>query len=309
MKDSLHDYMKVGIVHFMAYPETMGGDGPVVETMSEIVSNEYFEAIEITRVNDPEEAARVKGLLGSSGMNIGFGAQPIELRAGLNLNSFDEAERRKAVDALKDAVDKAYYFGAGKLGFISGKRPDKNVDEAKQLLADSIIEIGQYANTTGDGSLVLSLETFDNDTDKKALIGTNRESVEFSREVRRHLPNFGLMLDLSHIPMQGETIREALTVAEEHINHAHIGTCVISDPNDPLYGDKHPRMLHPLSEAKIPEVREYLSVLMDIGYIRDDAPERNVVAFEVMPAAGTYETSQSVIAEAQRVLREAWRLL
>lgn len=307
MKASVHDYMKVGVVHFMAYPQTIGGDGPCYATMAEIVADDYFDCIEITRVNDPEEAARVKDLLGSSGLAIGFGAQPIALRAGLNLNSFDEAERRTAIDALKGAVDQAYYLGAGKLGFLSGKKPAERQDEALALLADSIIEIGRYAKSKGD--LVLSLETFDDDTDKRAIIGTNRLAVELSRVVRKHIPDFGLMIDLSHLPMQGETIHEALTVAAEHINHAHIGTCVISDLEDPLYGDKHPRFLHPKSESRIPEVRAFLAGLLEIGYLREDAAERNIVSFEVSPAPGTHETPQSVLTEAKRVLREAWRTL
>ena len=33
MQDSLVKYMKVGIVHFMAYPDTMRGEGPVFETI------------------------------------------------------------------------------------------------------------------------------------------------------------------------------------------------------------------------------------------------------------------------------------
>ena len=28
MNESLHEYMKVGLVHFMAFPECMGGEGP-----------------------------------------------------------------------------------------------------------------------------------------------------------------------------------------------------------------------------------------------------------------------------------------
>lgn len=307
MKASIHDYMKVGVVHFMAYPQTIGGDGPCFDTMAEVVYDEYFEDIEITRVNDPDEAARVKDLLASSGMVVGFGAQPMELRPGLNLNSFDDAERRTAIDGLKEAVDMAYYFGAKKLGFLSGKKPSERQDDALQLLADSIVEIGQYAKSKGD--LVLSLETFDDSTDKKALIGTNRLAAELSREVRKHLPDFGLMVDLSHLPMQGETVKEALTATAEHINHAHIGTCVISDVNDPLYGDKHPRFLHPKSECRVPEVRAFLAGLLDIGYLSKNAADRNIVAFEVQPAGGTSETPQSVIAEAKRVMREAWRTL
>lgn len=305
MKASLHDYMKPGIVHFMAYPETIAGDGPVADTIAEIVYDEFFDEIEITRVNDEAEKERVKMLLGASGMAVGFGAQPMELRTGMKLNSFDEEERQEAIAILKNAVDMAYELGAKKLGFLSGKKPAERIDDALALLADSIVEVGRYAKSKGN--LVLSLETFDDSTEKCALIGTNRLAVELSREVRKFIPDFGLMVDLSHLPMQGETIREALSVTEEHINHAHIGTCVISDLSDPQYGDAHPRFSHPKSEAGIPEVRAFLAGLLDIGYLREDAPERNVVAVEVKPFGN--ETPQVLIAESKRVWREAWRTL
>ena len=45
----------------------------------------------------------------------------------------------------------------------------------------------------------------------------------------------------------------------------------------------------------------------ELGYLRPDAPERNIVAFEVQPLGG--QRSRAVIADAKRVLREAWRTL
>lgn len=305
MKASLHDYMKVGIVHFMAYPFALGGDGPIAETVASIVDDDFFGEIEITRVNDRAERDAVIGLLRDSGVAVGFGAQPYILKGKLDLNSFDEETRAAAVEILKDAVDQAYEVGATKLGFLSGPRPAERRDEALELLADSIIQIGRYARARGD--LVLSLETFDDTTDKRALIGSNRLACEVAYEVRKAVPDFGLMVDLSHLPMQGETIHQALSVTEEFINHAHIGNCVIRDAADPAYGDLHPAFSHPKGENKVPEVREFLRGLLDIGYLRQDAAERNVVAFEVQPLGG--QSADTVIANAKRVLREAWRTL
>lgn len=76
MNESLYKYMKVGLVHFMAYPATIKGEGPVVETIRKIVLDEYFSAIEITTVKDPAERAAVKKMLDSSHMIIAYGAQP-----------------------------------------------------------------------------------------------------------------------------------------------------------------------------------------------------------------------------------------
>jgi len=306
MKDSLHDYMKVGIVHFMAYPFALSGEEPVADSIAEIVEDDFFDAIEVTRINDDAERRRVADILTTAGATVGFGGQPYILKGKLNLNSPDEQERAHAIDILKGGIDQAYELGAGKFGFLSGPKPPADQrDQALELLADSIVQLGRYARSKGD--LVLSLETFDDSTDKKAFIGTNRLACELAYEVRKAIPNFGLMVDLSHLPMQGENSRQALSVTKEFINHAHIGNCVIGDPSHSDYGDLHPYFGHPEGENNVPQVREFLRCLLDIGYLRPDAPERNIVAFEVQPLGG--QRSRAVIADAKRVLREAWRTL
>lgn len=303
MSANLHNSMKVGIVHFMAYPETMGGDGPTVETIKKIVQDDFFSGIEITSINNPEERKEATQILQSGGMTVGFGAQPILLRNKGNLNSFDEAERRRAIDLVKGGIDQAYEVNAAKLGFLSGAKPDTQQDVALQLLTNSIKELCDYAKSKGD--LVLSLETFDDETDKKCLIGSNKLAVEVAKEVRKVDPTFGLMLDLSHLPMQRETSHDALTVARDYINHAHIGNCYIKDTSDPAYGDQHPRFGYPGSEVDVSELAEYLRSLLEIGYIGEGI--KNIVAFEVKPV-GT-ESSDIVIAQSKRTLIDAWSLL
>lgn len=303
MSANLHNSMKVGIVHFMAYPETMGGDGPTVDTIKKIVQDDFFSGIEITSINNPEERKEATQILQSGGMTVGFGAQPILLRNKGNLNSFDEAERRRAIDLVKGGIDQAYEVNAAKLGFLSGAKPDTQQDVALQLLTNSIKELCDYAKSKGD--LVLSLETFDDETDKKCLIGSNKLAVEVAKEVRKVDPTFGLMLDLSHLPMQRETSRDALTVARDYINHAHIGNCYIKDTSDPAYGDQHPRFGYPGSEVDVSELAEYLRSLLEIGYIGEGI--KNIVAFEVKPV-GT-ESSDIIIAQSKRTLIDAWSLL
>ncbi|MFJ7752531.1 sugar phosphate isomerase/epimerase family protein [Peribacillus muralis] len=287
----------------MAYPETMGGDGPTVETIKKIVQDDFFSGIEITSINNPEERKEAAQILQSGGMTVGFGAQPILLRNKGNLNSFDEAERRRAIDLVKAGIDQAYEVNAAKLGFLSGAKPENQQDVALQLLTNSIKELCDYAKSKGD--LVLSLETFDDETDKKCLIGSNKLAVEVAKEVRKVDPTFGLMLDLSHLPMQRETSSDALTAARDYINHAHIGNCYIKDPSDPAYGDQHPRFGYPGSEVDVAELAEYLRSLLEIGYIGEGI--KNIVAFEVKPV-GT-EASDIVIAQSKRTLIDAWSLV
>lgn len=113
------------------------------------------------------------------------------------------------------------------------------------------------------------------------------------------------MLDLSHLPLQHETIEHALTVAKDHLVHAHMGNCVLRDKSHPAYGDQHPRFGVPGGENDVPQVVEYLRTLIKIGYLREGNPR--ILSFEVKPMAG--ESSEVVLANAKRTLREAWELV
>lgn len=47
--------MKVGLVHFIAYPDTMKGEDLIVETIKRGVLDDYFDAIEITTIKNLED--------------------------------------------------------------------------------------------------------------------------------------------------------------------------------------------------------------------------------------------------------------
>ena len=52
MNESIYSYMKVGLIHFMAYPSTIKGEGPIEDTLRKIILDDYFNAIEITWIKD-----------------------------------------------------------------------------------------------------------------------------------------------------------------------------------------------------------------------------------------------------------------
>lgn len=301
MKGSLHDFMRVGIVHFMAYPNAKDR-ASYLATLAEIAEDEFFDAVEMTSAPDDETLKDARTLLESAGMAVGFGAQPILLGHRGNLNSFDQGERDLAIDLVKQAVDQAYALGAQKLGLLSGPNVEKSLQEkATALLIESLQEIGRYANARGP--LGVTLELFDHATDKKCLVGSTRLAVEVAKEVRKVDSNFGLMVDLSHLSMQGESPAKALFTTRDYLTHAHMGNCVMRDVNDPLYGDTHPRFGYTGGEVGVPELTEYLRALVDIGYLAEGC--NRIVAFEIKPASG--ESSNAIIAQAKRTLRQAWQ--
>jgi sugar phosphate isomerase/epimerase len=304
MNGSWKKYMKVGLVHFMAYPQVLKGEGPVLETLEKTLSDDFFDVVEITTIKDASVREKARKMLDCSGMTVTYGGQPVQLVNKLNLNSLDEAERQKANETCRACVDEAYEMGAVGVAFLSGPDPGETKrQEATSLLVDSLNRLCAHAAAKGEMNVVL--ETFDRDIDKKALIGPNAEAAALSARVRQTHKNFGLMLDLSHFPLQHETPLQALTAAKEHLVHAHMGNCMMRDPNLAGYGDQHPRFGIPGGENGVPQLVEYLQALMRIGYLRENQPR--IVSFEVKPLAD--EGSAVVIANAKRALREAWELV
>lgn len=121
-----------------------------------------------------------------------------------DLNSLQEEERQRAVELVKGAVDDAYRLGATNLAFMSGKdKLPEHRERALGQLIRSIQEICRHARSKGD--LEILLEPFDQDTQFRCLIGPSRLAVEVAQEVRKIDPSFGLMVDMSHLPMLRET--------------------------------------------------------------------------------------------------------
>ena len=110
-------------------------------------------------------------------------------------------------------------------------------------------------------------------------------------------------MDLSHLPLLGETPSEALSPVADYLLAAHIGNAVTAQGH-PQYGDQHPGFGVPEGANKVEEVRDFIHVLKNIGFLnRKDPP---MVSFEVKPARS--ESSEWVIACAKRVLMRAWAL-
>lgn len=300
MKDSLFKYMKVGLVHFMAYPTTIKGEGPIIETIKKLALDDYFNAIEITTIKSIEERQLVRKMLATSHMTVAYGAQPRLLSSGLNINALNEDDRVKALEILKGGIDEAYEMNASSFAFLSGTYEGGKKEDAYQALVKSTKEICAYGKAKGN--MKVALEVFDYDVDKKSIIGPANLALRYAREIREEYANFGLMVDLSHIPLIHETIEESLLPVKDYIIHAHIGNCVIKNLDFPGYGDLHPRFGFPNSENDVDEVADYLKILLRIGFLNDKNPP--IVSFEIKPLGD--EDPDIVIANAKRTLNEAW---
>lgn len=146
MTESWNKYMNVGTIHFMSFPEVMKGEGPVTETLKKILANDFFTAVELTRIKDEKVREEAKLMLRSSHVVSAYGAQPVQLSGKLNLNSLVEEERRKAIDEIKKSIDEAAFLGCKGVAVLSGQHPGQELEnEAIQKLLQSLEELCEYS--------------------------------------------------------------------------------------------------------------------------------------------------------------------
>ena len=303
MEAPLERYMKVGIVHFKAYPiET--GTGPIIESLIKLCEDDFFSAIEVGWIKDPKVRDEAAVILKQSHLEVCYATQPAMFSQKLSLNALDEGARRRAVNEVRKCIVEAHHLGARWIRLTAGKDPgDDKRQEAKALLVDSLMEIASFAQEYGNPGLTLKL--FDRNVDKESLIGPAQDGIDVAEQVRREFPGFGLLSDLSHYPLLGEDPAEVVPLLAPYLKAVHIGNTLMRDRLHPVYGDLQPRFGLPGTEIGVGDVRRFIRLLLDEGVL--NSQDRPVLSAEVRPLLAG-ERSELIVANAKRVIKEAWAL-
>ena len=293
----------------MAYPAAQSGDNPTyLETLSQLVQDDFFSVLELVWIKDPALRRSVKEIVESGHVAITYGAQSALLNQRLDLSSTNDTERKRAVDQVKTCIDEAYELGAERLSLLSGfDRGESERANLMRLLVDSLKEICAYGEQR---HMPITMEAFDREVEKKCLIGPAPEATAFARTIRRDYKNFGIMYDMAHGAILNEDPKRALTTLRPYLDHVHIGNCVMRTPTHPAYGDKHPRFGIEGGEHDVKELTHFLKVLFDIGYIGKKSKGDGrlpTVGFEIKPMP--QENPEVVIAGSKRVWKQAWAQL
>jgi sugar phosphate isomerase/epimerase len=302
--------MDFGVVHPLVFFECRGGEGPILETLPAILDDPVFGAIEIAPMKNPDIARKALAMLASAQMQVvHLPILPIIVE-NLGIASADSAERSAVLMRMKALLDEAIEFDA-RLAMVTGPRDPGPAEReaATARLVEDLQELCDYAAARSRSQLLhITFENFDRDIEKKRLIGPTSETVAMADAIDR--PNFGLTIDLSHLPLLGETSADALRCAAPHIIHAHIGNCVIDHPESPLYGDFHPRFGHPLGRSDLPEVIDYLRQLDAIGYweqTRKRLGTTPILSMELRTFPD--ENPTTILANGKRTFIRAWNTL
>ncbi len=274
----------LGIVQYVSFPEVITGEGPILQTLKEILKINAVRAIEISWVKDKDQRKSVKKLLHSWGGKIVFAGSPVLALTHKNLSSLEEPLRMDSIEKGKQIIDEACYLGAHSVLLISGEDPGSEMrKEAKTRLVDSILKLDQYARSCND-ELKLTLEPADRDIHRRQLLGPIAESLEVIREIRQHSSNISLTIDMSHLAQLGEDKKKVIQLAKGYFNHVHLANAVIKNRNHPRFGDEHPRFGIKDGEHDEKSITQFIRALRGIDFFSEDVNDQKpIISLEVKP--------------------------
>jgi sugar phosphate isomerase/epimerase len=311
MESSWRRQTRLGIIQGMIYPDCGTSAARTVETAKQILLDDFFGVLVVGRMED-EAMVAVKTMAADAHVSLAVGAAPVILGGKHNLANLDEAARRAGVEALKKSIDDAYALGAPVVELLDGAKnypgPDKEQQAARQLVR-SMVELCRYSQEKATGEPVwVLLETFDREIDKKSFVGPSKLAVEIAAQVRAEQKNFGITVDMGHLPLIGEGFKESLETLKEYLVHAHLGNCIV-DKESPFYGDSHPAFGLPGGVSDVAELVEFLSALQGIGFFEKKGLPTGIpwLTFEIKPQTG--QSPELLMANARRVFEEAWARL
>ena len=273
------DNVIVGINHQFIYPESMIDQRAHTENLKKRASNPHVDALDcwIWAANAKEELAIIRDSDKVINYNIGdrIGETPVFPATK------DLKERQYSLDILRRETEFALECGAKKIIFASGKDVPAQREDALKRLEDFILEWSQML----PDDVWLTLEPIDTDIDKFFLLGSPEDTCRVVQNIRKSgFERMGILLDMGHIPLMYETLESASRKMGDLIEHIHLGSCILKNKQNPLYGDKHPCWGAEDGEYDENDGAVFLNCLKTVGYF--NRGNKRTVSFEMRPLVG-----------------------
>jgi sugar phosphate isomerase/epimerase len=281
MKPRLGDVASIGLVHHMLYPGIMTDPDLHESSLDRFIQRTDIDTFDYCLPYDSDRRTRLISKLRQCKLDHVYATHLFPLRK-ISFASTCVQEQGLIRLALEDTIEAAHQSGASGLIFASGadvSEPDRPV--AREAFADFCRWLCRQLKDRG---MIGMLEPFDRTFDKKFLYGPTSECVDLIRSLEPDIDNLRIELDIAHLPLMGEGFDVAIKTVAPYLARVHLGNCVMSDPDDPFYGDKHPPIGYKGGEIDTERVAEALGALLRCGYL--DSTNRGALLIECQPFPG-----------------------
>ena len=303
MDGDIRSVARLGLVHHMLYPLCTEDGEDHARTLLEFVKRDDIETMDCCLPYGNALRAPLIPAVRDCGMvDITFATHLYPLRK-LGFTATAANERGFARLVVADMVEQAVAIGATGFIFASGEPAPGDASDAHYAAFREFC--GWVCGELAPHGITALLEPFDTDVDKKFLYGSTRACVDLIESLQPEVENFGIELDVAHLPLMREEFGEAILTVAPYLKRVHLGNCVLRDSKHPRYGDTHPPIGYPPGEIDTPQVAEILRALLDVGYL--DEGKRGNLVIEMTPWPG--RTVEETIADNMARLNEAWHMV
>lgn len=301
MKEPLRKFARLGLSHFMLYPKCMEDSDDHVRTLETLVKRNDIETFDCFIPYGQERQEQLIRAIRQSGKeDIGYFIHhfPYGKLFMTSPNPFEQHQTRLIVEEM---IPLCVACGARTLTIASGPpSPEMATPDHYAAFADFCKWLCGQLRPHG---ITLLMEPIDTTVDKKFLYGSTASCVELIESLKTDVDNFGIILDLSHLPLMGETSSRAVKTVAPHLKRVHLGSCVLQDKNHPRYGDRHVPIGLEGGEIDVPELTTFLRCLLEAGFLNEENP--GSMLFEIAPWPPQRDVEDVVTDSFERLFR-AW---
>jgi sugar phosphate isomerase/epimerase len=300
MDTPLTDYARLGLTLNGLFP-TKHDPRAHLEALPRIVNRTDIEVVDLTIPYGREFRQKAIEIVKASGKTTVYNGylMPTPL---IPLGTLSPTERAQLLLLARDQVDVACEIGSRYFMQSVGADPgEAGRSRAFDGLAEYIAELDDYIKTKS--RMAFLIELMDRHVHKKSLCGPSLEVVDFVRRTRERVPDLGVVLDLNHLVLMGESWREVFLRCREYLLHLHLGNCILKDRSHPLWGGNHPPIGIEGGEIDVPQLTELFRLLLEIGYLNQET--RGMMSLEIVRFPG--RSPEETIEDNLERLRAAWR--
>ena len=299
MTGNIREFAKLGLVHHMLYLNCVNDPVYHAQTLAEFACRADIETFDFCVPYAEPWRSKAIDATKQCGKDTAYALHLFPARK-ISLGSLDLTERELTKIVVRDQIEQAVKAGAKGFVFVSGADISEHRAEAQERFYEFCL---WFCGELKPHGITALLEPFDRTVDKKFLYGSIDECVELIDRVSKIHNNIGIELDIAHLPLMGEDIRESILKCGDRIKRVHLGNCVLKDKCCPLYGDMHPPMGIEGGEICERELTAALKALLEIDYL--DKSKRNPLVLEMRPI-DEENSIERTIAYSFSLLDRAW---
>ncbi|MBN2296070.1 MAG: TIM barrel protein [Pirellulales bacterium] len=303
MEEDIRQYARLGLCHHMLYPSCTENFDYQLETLASLARRPDIETFDCFVPYGEQHRTKLIELFGKCGKeNITFA---IHLFPFKQISLADPAAAIQGLIrvVLDDIIEQVAVAGGNGLIVPSGRPKPQDATQAHyETFADFCRWLCSRCAPHG---ITAMLEPFDTDIDKCFLYGSTAECVKLIESLMPEVDNFGIELDVAHLPLMNETFADAIRTVAPHLRRVHLGNCVLKNREHSLYGDKHPPIGFPGGEIDTPQLAEILRCLLEVGYL--NSRHRGDLILEMIPWPG--RSVEDTITDGIARVEAAWQML